>query len=131
MPRLEVFDPPMCCSTGVCGPNVDPVLPRFAADLEWVRAQGVDVQRHNLAQQAGDFLANPIVKKTLAELGQGCLPLLLLDGRIVAQGIYPTRQVLAEVLVASANARLDQKPTEPRRATRVIPVRRSGGGCCG
>jgi len=21
--KLEVFDPPMCCSSGVCGPNVD------------------------------------------------------------------------------------------------------------
>ena len=31
MTHLQVFDPPMCCSTGVCGPQVDPELPRFAA----------------------------------------------------------------------------------------------------
>jgi arsenite methyltransferase len=127
MPKLEVFDPPMCCSSGVCGPDVDPVLPRFAADLEWLRAQGVDVERHNLAQQTAAFVANPLVKQTLSEQGQGCLPLILLDGRIVVQGTYPTRQVLAEVLVASADARLGQKAP----AARVIPVRRSGGGCCG
>ena len=121
MPRLEVFDPPMCCSTGVCGPNVDPVLPRFAADLDWVRAQGVDVQRHNLAQQAGDFLANALVKQTLTEQGQGCLPLILFDGRIVARGVYPTRSVLAEVLGVKA---------EPQATGRVLPVRPSGGKCC-
>lgn len=27
--KIEVFDPPMCCSSGVCGPAVDPVFPRF------------------------------------------------------------------------------------------------------
>ena len=132
MPRLEVFDPPMCCSTGVCGANVDPVLPRFAADLEWVRAQGVDVQRHNLARQAGDFLANAIVKQTLAEQGQSCLPLILLEGRIVAQGVYPTRSVLAEVLAArpSADPVAVPAPAEPRATGRVLPVRPSGGKCC-
>jgi hypothetical protein len=31
MPHLDVFDPPLCCPAGVCGPRVDPVLPRFAA----------------------------------------------------------------------------------------------------
>ena len=30
------FDPAMCCSTGVCGVDVDPVLAQFAADLKWV-----------------------------------------------------------------------------------------------
>ncbi len=33
MTTIEVFDPAMCCSTGVCGPQVDPDLARFAADL--------------------------------------------------------------------------------------------------
>jgi hypothetical protein len=37
---LEVFDPAMCCSTGVCGVEVDPRLPRFAADLEWLTSLG-------------------------------------------------------------------------------------------
>ncbi|MFN8000751.1 MAG: arsenic metallochaperone ArsD family protein [Acidobacteriota bacterium] len=22
--KLEIFDPPMCCATGVCGTDVDP-----------------------------------------------------------------------------------------------------------
>jgi len=39
--KIEVYDPPMCCSTGVCGPAIDPVLPRFAADLEWLKGRGV------------------------------------------------------------------------------------------
>ena len=55
MIKVQVFDPAMCCSTGVCGPSVDPVLPRFAADLEWLKSKGVRVERYNLAQEVGAF----------------------------------------------------------------------------
>lgn len=51
MTRIEVFDPPNCCPTGVCGPEVDPALPRVAGDLAWLGRCGTDVARFNLAQQ--------------------------------------------------------------------------------
>ena len=56
--KLQIFDPPMCCSTGVCGPSPDPVLPRFAADLQTLANQGISVERYNLAQQPQAFAAN-------------------------------------------------------------------------
>jgi arsenite methyltransferase len=40
MKTVQVYDKPMCCSTGICGPDVDPVLPQFAADLDWLKGQG-------------------------------------------------------------------------------------------
>lgn len=95
MIKVQVFDPAMCCSTGVCGPSVDPVLPRFAADLEWLKSKGVRVERYNLAQEVGAFTGNPIVKTTLNSQGTKCLPLVLVDGEIVSQATYPTRRVLA------------------------------------
>lgn len=48
---LRVYDPPMCCSTGVCGPEVDPALTRFAADVDWLGRRGVTVERYNPAQE--------------------------------------------------------------------------------
>lgn len=95
MIKVQVFDPAMCCSTGVCGPSVDPVLPRFAADLEWLKSKGAQVERYNLAQEVGAFTSNPIVKTTLNSQGTKCLPLVLVDGVIVSEAIYPTRKVLA------------------------------------
>ena len=95
MYKLQVFDPAMCCSTGVCGPNPDPVLPRFAADLQWLSNQGITVERFNLAQQPQAFASNPIVKSALAQYGNDCLPLILVDGAIASRGSYPTRQELA------------------------------------
>ena len=47
MTHIDVFDPPMCCSSGVCGPSVDPRLAAFAADVDWLTAQGASVVRHN------------------------------------------------------------------------------------
>jgi hypothetical protein len=97
MTKLEVFDPAMCCSTGVCGPNIDSTLPRFAADLEWLSSKGITVERYNLAQQVAAFTSNSMVKDTLNSQGTKCLPLLLVNGVIVSVGVYPTRQDLARL----------------------------------
>ena len=95
MTKVQVFDPAMCCSTGVCGPSVDPALPRFAADLEWLKNKGAQVERYNLAQEVGAFTGNPVVKTVLNSEGTKCLPLVLVDGVIVSRSIYPARKILA------------------------------------
>ena len=97
MKKLEVFDPAMCCSTGVCGVDVDPVLAQFAADLKWVEAHGVTVSRHNLGQEPQAFAANPAVVKEM-EAGMDRLPILAVDGHIVSTGMYPSRQQLVQKL---------------------------------
>jgi hypothetical protein len=104
MKKLEIFDPAMCCSTGVCGVDVDPVLVQFAADLKWLEAQGINVQRYNLGQEPQAFAANALVVKAM-EAGMSSLPLLLLDGVVVSTGQYPDRQQLAATLgLAAADA---------------------------
>lgn len=97
MKTIEVFDPPMCCSTGVCGPNVDPKLVRFASDLQWLASQGADVQRFNLAQQPQAFAASAVAKGALESDGTECLPLIIVDGAIASRGDYPSRERLAEI----------------------------------
>ncbi len=97
MPTLEVFDPPMCCSTGVCGPEPDASLTTFAADLNWLKGQGVQVRRYNLAQEPARFTANPRVKQVVDALGVEGLPVVVIDGRMVSQGEYPSRAQLLEM----------------------------------
>jgi len=113
MITLQVFDRPMCCSTGVCGPKVDPVLPRFAADLEWLKSQGVAVERYNLAQEPQAFTAHDDVTEQIARYGMKVLPIVRVDGRIVSRGTYPSRTTL------SAWAGVNEAE---------LPVT---GGCCG
>ena len=93
--KLEVFDPAMCCSTGVCGPDLDPQLVQFAADVNWLSDQGVVVQRYNLSQEPAAFMSNALVRRTLQSQGVTCLPLGLAGGEVVFSGAYPTREQLA------------------------------------
>lgn len=95
MMKIQVYDRPMCCSTGVCGPQVDPVLPRFASDLEWLKSQGHEVERFNLAQQPVEFTTNERVQRLLETEGVECLPLVLVDDRVVSRSEYPSRDELA------------------------------------
>jgi hypothetical protein len=115
MTTIRVFDPPLCCSSGVCGPSVDPELARIAADLAWLSSQGVTVERHNLAQEPGAFVAVAAVREALEERGNECLPLTLVDDRIAVEGSYPSRETLA----ALAGVRL-----------RKLAVTGGAGGCC-
>ncbi|MCE9532266.1 MAG: arsenite efflux transporter metallochaperone ArsD [Planctomycetes bacterium] len=95
MTTLQVFDKPMCCSTGVCGPQVDPVLPKFASDLAWLKDQGIAIERFNLAQQPQAFVSNPDVKEAIQSNHEQVLPLIRVNGEIVSKGEYPSRGKLA------------------------------------
>ena len=95
MKSIQVFDPAMCCNTGVCGVDVDQQLINFAADVDWAKQNGAQIQRFNLAQQPMDFANNPVVKEFLERSGQEALPLILVDGEFALAGRYPNRVELA------------------------------------
>lgn len=95
MSIIQVFDPALCCSTGVCGTEVDPVLVTFAADVDWAKQQGVKIERFGLSQQPLAFAENEVVKAFLQRSGADSLPLILVDGEVVMAGRYPTRKELA------------------------------------
>lgn len=114
-PVIRVFDPPMCCSSGVCGPSVDPQLARFAGDVEWLRTHGVTVERYGLSTQPAVFVSTPAVKAAMATHGAGALPLVMVGEQVAVVGSYPSREALAG-LAGVAYRKLDVVP----RAT----------GCC-
>ena len=89
MKTIQVYDPPMCCSTGVCGPQVDPVLPAFAGFLHQAKQRGYTVERFNLTQQPVAFLENDVVKAVLDGEGVDALPVIIVDGKVVLKGRYP------------------------------------------
>lgn len=95
MKKLQVFDPALCCSTGVCGTEIDQSLVNFSADVDWFKRSGGQIERFNLAQQAMDFVNNAVAKAFLERSGAEGLPLILVDGEIAMAGRYPTRNELA------------------------------------
>lgn len=113
---IRVFDPAMCCATGVCGPSVDPELARFAADVDWLQKQGVVVERFNLAQQPAAFAETPAVREALAR-GTEVLPLVVVGEHVAVEGAYPSRETLA----ALAGVVVKRLHVAPAAST----------GCCG
>ena len=128
MTSVEVFDPAMCCSTGVCGPSVDPALVRFAADLEWLAGQGVGVARATLSQEPERFVACAPVHEAGNAQGEEALPAVLVDGQLRSTGRYPGRAELA------GWAGVTLSPPVPAAAgIRQLPQAESccgGTGCC-
>lgn len=117
MTTIQVFDPALCCSTGVCGVDIDQQLVNFSADADWLKSQGGVVERFNLAQQPMAFAENLIVKGFLERSGQEGLPLILVNGEIALTGRYPRRAELARWAGVS-----------------ILPVAgaaSSGSSCCG
>jgi sulfur carrier protein ThiS len=88
MKTIQVYDPPMCCSTGLCGTEIDPALVSFAALLTQLGQKGVKVERYNMGQQPMAFVKNPTVKALLDKESTQALPLILLDGEVYLKGRY-------------------------------------------
>lgn len=95
MTTIEVFEPALCCATGVCGENVDQQLVTFSADMDFIRSNGADIARYNLASEPQAFAANDAAKAFLHLSGSGGLPLVLVDGVTAMTGRYPDRAQLA------------------------------------
>ncbi len=115
--EVRVFDPPLCCASGVCGPSVDPALSEAAADFAWLKAQGASVTRVNLAQEPEAFVTEAKVAGLMAAFGDEALPAVLVGDRVLCHGRYPTRAELTEAVAARSAA---SGPPVPAAA---------GGGC--
>ncbi len=115
MTTITVYDPPMCCSTGVCGPTIDPKLTQFASDLEWLKTQGVFIQRDNLSQEPEQFIENSDVKAILERSGDAELPAIVVAGKVVSSGCFPSRDELIKMA--------DIKPSNPENT----PDQRASG----
>ncbi|GLB59618.1 arsenite efflux transporter metallochaperone ArsD [Cytobacillus sp. NCCP-133] len=96
MNKVEVFDPALCCPTGVCGPSVDPELTRMAAAVFALDKKGYEIKRYNLGSEPAAFADNNEVNKVLQDKGPDALPVTLLNGAIIKEGKYPSNDELAE-----------------------------------
>jgi len=88
--KIVIYDPPMCCSTGVCGPNPDPVLISLQDTFEKLKKMDVTVERYLITQSPKEFRENPAVLKLIQEQQLKALPITTCNGEIIKTGVYPT-----------------------------------------
>lgn len=126
MTSVRVYDPAVCCSTGVCSPDADASIAQFTAALDRAKKSGVVVDRYTLAHQPGEYVRNATVKSLLDAEGIECLPIVFVGDEIVSKGDYPATPALFEKLGIAGAA-------EPAKAQSACcsPAAKASSGCCG
>jgi hypothetical protein len=87
---IYVYDPPMCCSSGVCGPNPDPILMEFQNTIDKLKLEDIEIERYIITQAPEKFKENPQVITLIQQEQLGVLPITFLNGKVVLKNRYPT-----------------------------------------
>lgn len=123
MAKMIIFDPAMCCSTGLCGPVINPELLRISTALNNLEKNGVKVERYNLNNNPQAFVDNIVVSEILNRDGVNVLPVTIVDGKVVKTKSYPTNDELLKLL---------DVPENYLKAKKTLDVKDCGCGdkCC-
>lgn len=103
MKTMKIYEPAMCCPTGLCGVGVDPELLRISTVLNTLKQNGVEVQRFNLTSAPAEFIKSKAVTEYMQKFGPDKLPIVLVDDFIVIAGRYPTNEEFTSWLELSAD----------------------------
>lgn len=88
--EVELFDPPMCCPTGLCGPTLDQTLLDVNEMIVALKDQGISIERYQMTSHPQKFIGTPDVMRLVQEKQMDALPITLVKGRVVKVGSYPT-----------------------------------------
>lgn len=131
MKKMKIFEPAMCCPTGICGVGVDPELLRISAALDTLKKHDVFVDRFNLNSAPMEFITNQTINAYINEKGVEGLPAVMVDGEIVITGRYPTSEEFAKLLDLPEGILAPRSKTMNAKTTRK---KENGcgckGGCC-
>ncbi|MBE2288855.1 MAG: arsenite efflux transporter metallochaperone ArsD [Chitinophagaceae bacterium] len=124
--KITILDPAMCCSTGVCGTEVDDALVQTAANVKWLKALGHDVHRHGIANDAAAFQQYPEAIARLQKEGTDSLPYILVEDKMVMTKSYPTKAQWEQLLS------LRPETSSSMKEFAIVPaINEVGGKCCG
>jgi hypothetical protein len=98
MKKMKIFEPAMCCPTGLCGVGVDPELLRISTVLDTLKKHGVPVERYNLNSAPREFIVDQTINAYINTHGAEGLPAVMVNGEIVVAGRYPTNEEFTEWL---------------------------------
>lgn len=87
---IKVFEPPMCCSSGMCGPSTDDKVVAFNDLLEKLKNNDYHVERYMLTRDTEAFQNETQVIAILQDEQLEALPITMIDGKIIKKGAYPT-----------------------------------------
>lgn len=130
MKNMQIFEPAMCCSTGLCGVGVDPELLRISTVLNTMEKNDVVVVRYNLTNSPQEFITNKTVNTFIKENGVDGLPITVIDGKIVITGRYPANEEFVKLLNIPRSYVGEQPKIAKATITKNSGCGCSGGNCC-
>lgn len=104
---LEIFEPSLCCDSGVCGPEPDKALIELQNSIQLLKKVGIETKRYAINQAPLMFVQNAVVRDFIKANGPGKLPLTLLDNKIVKSGSYTSIEELKELVPELKNVKPD------------------------
>lgn len=124
MTKIELFEPAMCCSTGVCGTSANHELLRIAAVIDNLKNAGMDVARYNLSSDPKAFMQYKSVSDALYQNGEEALPITVIGGKIVKSGNYPSNEEFSKLLNIAVDV------IKPAVKVKVNKCGCGSKGCC-
>ena len=115
MSKLVIYDPAMCCPSGMCGVSVNPEIIRVSTVLHAFRKHGVEVKRFNLTSNPMEFMTQQQVNKYINEKGVDCLPITVHDDKVVLVGRYPSNLEMCNYVGLSEDV-------IPKRKKQIIEI---------
>jgi len=130
MKTMFIYEPALCCETGVCGVSVDPELLRISTVANNLKKNGITIQRCNLNNYPQEFVNNTEINRLIMGDGVDSLPATVVDGKIVKTKGYPTNKEIV-VLLGIPVSYLGEDTTK----VKATPQKANGkcdckGGCC-
>jgi len=130
MKIMKIYEPAMCCSTGLCGVGVDPELLRISTVLNTLKNNGVVVERFNLSNAPQEFVTNKTVNNYINEFGVDGLPVVFIEDEIAITGRYPTNDEFVTLLNVPKSYIGEKPSSEESTENKNQDCGCSGGGCC-
>ncbi len=120
MKKMLIFEPAMCCPTGLCGPSIDPELFRLSTVINNLKKKGIIIERYNLSSNPQEFVNNKTINDLLNSKGMDILPAVVVEDEVVKTGGYPSNEEIAGYLGLS----VEEFATKAK-----IKIKKTGCGC--
>lgn len=130
MKTMAIYEPAMCCETGLCGVGVDPELIRISTVFNNLKKNGITVKRFNLSSFPQEFINNHEINKLINGEGVEALPATVVDGKIVKTKAYPTNEEIAKWLDIPLGYIGEEKTKEKITLKNLNGGCGCKGGCC-
>ncbi len=132
MKKMLIYEPAMCCPTGLCGVGVDPELLRISTALNTLKKKGIIIERYNLSNSPQEFVNNEEISRLMEAGGVEILPATVVDGEVKITKRYPTNEEIITLLDLSPEALVEEQKLDNR--VKIKPKTNEGcgckGGCC-